>query len=102
MLFHGAFSCFAAGQYEEAAAWYEEALVKSSDFAGVHPWLAASYGQLDRIEDARRALKRWRALEPNGDPLGNIPVLFAAAGATEVCERYVEGLRKAGWEGSTE
>jgi adenylate cyclase len=85
---------YLAGRYEEAAASARRSLERKSDQSGVYRLLAAACGQLDRRDEARAALEALLRLAPD----------FSAATLRiflppDVVERYLEGLRKAGWEG---
>jgi adenylate cyclase len=83
---------FLAGRYEEAVVFANQSLQRKSDQPGVYRLLAASYGHLERSEEARAALDALLRLVPD----------LSAAHLRRflpplVVERYVEGLRKAGW-----
>jgi adenylate cyclase len=85
---------YLAGRYEEAAASARRSLDRKSDQPGVYRLLAAACGQLGRRDEARAALEALLRLVPD----------FSAAKLRiflppDVVERYLEGLRKAGWEG---
>jgi adenylate cyclase len=85
---------YLAGRYEEAAASAKRSLERKSDQPGVYRLLAAACGQLGRRDEARAALEALLRLAPD----------FSAATLRiflppDVVERYLEGLRKAGWEG---
>jgi adenylate cyclase len=85
---------YLAGRYEEAAASARRSLERKTDQPGVYRLLAAACGQLGRGDEARAALEALLRLVPD----------FSAAKLRiflppDVVDRYLEGLRKAGWEG---
>jgi class 3 adenylate cyclase len=59
------FAHFGAGRYQEAIAWAERALQLRPDAVWAYRTLAASYAQLGRIDEARRALAEETRLEPD-------------------------------------
>ena len=84
---------FEIGQYEEAVSWGERALQRRPHLY-VHLLLAASYAQLDRVEEAHAALEQALALQPDVT-LAAVEPLYSPWSPTNV-ERYLDSLRKAG------
>ncbi|MET0154477.1 MAG: tetratricopeptide repeat protein, partial [Candidatus Binatia bacterium] len=82
------------GRYEDALAAEEKSLQLHADQPHAYRLLAACHGHLGQVDPAREALEKMRELSPNFSleslRLSNSPALV---------ERYVEGWRKAGWEG---
>jgi len=85
---------FLAERYEQAIVWERKSLRARPDQPGVYRVLAASYGHLGRIEEARAALDGMNELAPDFS-LEALRVHVPSA----VVERYLEGWRKAGWTG---
>jgi len=91
---HLGLAAFADARYEEACEWGRKVVRENPQFPGGHRLLAASYGQLGRINEAAMELKELLRLMP-----GMIPedvrkqVPFKKANDME---RYIEGLLKAG------
>jgi TolB-like protein len=56
-------------RFAEAASHMVLALQQLPQFLSVHRWLAATYAQLGRIEEARRVVQELRALTPHVMPL---------------------------------
>lgn len=85
---------FQAGRYDQALAALKETLLKNPNLPPVHYYLAASYANLGKLDDAREKAEAVKKLRPN----------FAAEIEKEKSfyenEKYVggfsEGLRKAG------
>ena len=89
-----ALASFVAGRYEEAAGWSEKTIEVNADYAGGFRSLAASYGRLGRLEEARAALKRLLQLSPGmtlRDTKAQLPFKDGAD-----MEHYLDGLRAAG------
>jgi adenylate cyclase len=85
---------FLAERYEQAIVWQRKSLGARPDQPGVYRVLAASYGHLGRIEEARAALAGMNERAPDFS-LEALRVHVPSA----VVERYLEGWRKAGWTG---
>jgi adenylate cyclase len=85
---------FAAGRYEEAVEWAQRSLQRKPDSPLACRVLAASYAQLGRVEEARRASDEVSRLTPEFS-LSAIRLTFASADPS-LRERLVEALRKAG------
>jgi len=91
-LFNIAAAHFLAERYQEAIVWAKRSLQLRFDQPGVHRLLAASHGYLGQAEEARAALDALLRLVPD----------FSAAHLSvflplSVAERYLSGLRRAGW-----
>ena len=89
---------FALGQYEEAAASFEETIQLSPDDEYAYLLLAAAYGQLARTKEAAAAVARHNEINIRR---GGIPVTIDNASymnfiRTADRRRYFDGLRKAG------
>jgi TolB-like protein len=87
---------FAAGRYEEAVGWTLRALQHKPDDHNSHAILAASYGRLGRLEQARAEFREVLRLQPDYS-LAGVKLIFRGADP-EFVERFVDGLRKAGLE----
>jgi adenylate cyclase len=82
------------GAAVEVAKW---AIRSYPDFPNFYRWLAAALGQLDRIEEARKALEKAIAVVPGSfekNVLGRMPWM-----RPEDHDHMLEGLRRAGWVG---
>jgi adenylate cyclase len=84
---------FLAERYEEAIVWAKKSLQLREHQPGAYRLLAASYGHLGQVEDARAALDRMYELTP-GFSLEVLRLRIAPV----IVERYLEGWRKAGWK----
>lgn len=82
------------GRYEEAAGRLEEAVRRNPGFDQSHIVLAATYGQLGRIDDAEWEAEEVLSLQPDFTISSDIRVRGFRDEAH--LARYVEGLRKAG------
>jgi tetratricopeptide (TPR) repeat protein len=67
-LLRGGVTHFDAGRYEEAAGVFEQAVARVPNDAEAHLWLARSYSELGRIEDAAREYGRAGNLNPSLAP----------------------------------
>jgi adenylate cyclase len=78
----------------EAANW---AITEYPTYHTPYRWLAASLGQLGKVEEAREALRQAVAVSPTGFDMlvGSRPPWFLP----EQQEHLLDGLRKAGWQG---
>jgi adenylate cyclase len=83
---------YSARRYREAAAQGEQLLARAPDFPVGPAVLAAAYGQLERLEEARAALQLQRSVNPSFalEALGS---RFRDAADRE---HLLDGLRKAG------
>ena len=91
---HLGLAAFAEERYDEACEWGVKSIQENPQFPGGHRILAASYGQLGRMQEAQTALKELLVLMPGmtiDDVRKQVP--FKKSGDTE---RYLDGLRKAG------
>jgi TolB-like protein/cytochrome c-type biogenesis protein CcmH/NrfG len=91
-LFNTGAAHFIAERYEQAAEFAKKSLRLRADQPGVYRLLAASYGMLDRAEEAKTALQELLRLLPDfsGD---HVRAFLPEA----IAERYLKGLRRAGW-----
>ena len=88
------YTAFGAGDYEDAIRWCQRGLDAQADHPGVLRVMAASYGQLGRLEEARATITALLRAAPGitvESTRAQIPWEDPAA-----MERYVDGLRKAG------
>ena len=88
------FAHFLAGRYDEAVAWAEIALTKHGGYQGTHRVLAASHALAGRLEQARAAMARMRALNPTMR-VADLWVVIPWRRPDDA-RRYAEGLRLAG------
>ena len=85
-----------ARQYEEAVLWSERAVQRLPGNPDGHLLLVSSLGHLGRTNEARAALDTYRGLEPNTPEQPTLVFRYKHE-ADE--EHFLDGLRKAGWEG---
>jgi tetratricopeptide (TPR) repeat protein len=85
---------FSKGRYEEAASWLERSRRRRPDFHITHRALAATYAQLDRLEEAQMALREDLRLAPD-ESVSRIKAQLPEIDPT-LLEPYLDGLRKAG------
>jgi len=87
------------GRYEEALVHSEAGIVANDDDFREPLFLAATYGQLGRIDEARPVLEK--LLELWARPTGEIrhELIERHALAPHIADRLIEGLAKAGLEG---
>jgi adenylate cyclase len=78
----------------EAATW---AIIRYPAYPNPYRWLAASFGQLSRVDEAQKALGQAMAASPMSFDLHvrSKPAWFLP----EQHEHLLDGLRKAGWQG---
>ena len=93
-LFSVATAHFVAERYEDAVAFARRSLEAKSDQPGAYRLLTASYGHLGRTGEGKAALAALLQLMPDFSAADLRAFLPPA-----VAERYLEGLRKAGWTG---
>jgi adenylate cyclase len=86
---------FSRGRYEEAVPWLERSRQNSPAFALAYRGLAAAYGQLGRLEEARGALQEDLRLVPD-ESISKIKTQISSIADPDFLERYFDGLRKAG------
>ncbi len=89
-----ALAAYVAESYEETVRWCHKTIEENPRFPGAYRILAATYGGLDEIEQAKKALK---------ELLRQMPGLTVTATRQQIpwkksehAERYLDGLRKAG------
>jgi adenylate cyclase len=83
---------FLLGHYNAALAAFEEAALRNPEFESNRVWLAATYGQLGRIDDAEWAAEEVLALRPGFGLQDMLESEFRA----EFRARLAAGLRAAG------
>jgi TolB-like protein/Tfp pilus assembly protein PilF len=91
---HLGLAAFVDEHYEDACEWGLKIISDYPRFPGGHRLLAASYGQLERIEEAATELKEVLLLMPKmtaDDVRRQVPFKNPSD-----MERYIDGLRKAG------
>jgi TolB-like protein/Tfp pilus assembly protein PilF len=84
---------YATKQYENALIPLKEALNRNPKFKKARLTLAATYAQLDRIEEAEREVEELLATHPDASVKQEIEVGFVS---NEEREHWLEGLRKTG------
>ena len=93
-----AFAHFLRDEHEEAARCAAEAVSKRPESFSAHAVLACSLARLGRREEAQEALAEMRRTLPDGrDGLADFLARFTSPADRE---RVLQGLRKAGWQGS--
>jgi tetratricopeptide (TPR) repeat protein len=87
-------AAFSAEQYEDAVEWAKKTVEENPRHPGAYRLLAASYAQLDNIEEAKLALE---------EMLHQMPGMTVTATRQQVpwkkpddAQHYLDGLRKAG------
>lgn len=93
-LFAMASAHFSAGRYQEAIRFAQRSLAMQAEQPGACRILAAANGYLGRIVDARAALDRLLKIGPA--PTDEHLRSFLP---DRIVDKYIEGLRKAGWKG---
>ena len=93
-LSYGGLVYFSAERYAEAVEWAKRSLQLKPDWPLSYRYLAASYAQLGRLDEAREALREMFRLQPQFS-LDALKFIFASADPGFV-ERLIDGLRKAG------
>ena len=86
---------FATERYEDAVDWAKRSLKQRNDWIDAWLTLAASYAHLGRMDEARAAVEELLQNHPEFS-LSTAKLLVAAAGAPELNERWLDGLRRAG------
>ena len=82
-------------QYRDAVAQLRECVSRTPNLAGGHAWLAATYAQLEQLEDARSEATKVLRINPEYSMLG-AQMLTTPFRRAEDAEHLFEGLRKAG------
>ena len=85
---------FAAERYGEAADWAQRSIRSGTTDTAAYRYIAASYAYLDRVDEARKALREMFLLDPKFS-LATDRVILSTADPAFV-ERLFDGLRKAG------
>ena len=86
---------FFAGRYEEAASWAARSLRTEPNFLSSMRILAAGHALAGRLDEAQKAIRRLRELDP-ALRISNLEDVMPPLQRAEDRLRYVEGLRKAG------
>ncbi len=87
------------GSYEQAVAWFRRSIEANWNFPHAHFHVASALAHLDRLDEARAAVRSGLALDPTYTISRDRAVWTgASAGPTFVAalERLLDGLRKAG------
>ena len=85
-----------AGRYDEAEEWASKAIRWKPDHPLPHLVMATSLGHLGRVEDARTELNTCERIQPGFT--ANANNWHGYKNSTDN-EHFLDGLRKAGWEG---
>ena len=85
-----------AHQYDDAVEWSERAIQRHPNNSDAHLCLASSLGHLERVEQARAALDAHRRLIPEASER---PQFFWRYKDASDEEHFLDGIRKAGWDG---
>ncbi len=85
-----------AGRYEESLLSARKMVESNPDFPGGWRQLAADYGQLGRLEEARQAVAQLRRLVPDVSIASTRARVPYATQSRDGMERFLDGLRKAG------
>ena len=85
------------GNYAEAVKGGQSAVRDYPTYPNPHRWLAASFGQLNRMDEAREALRQAMATSPTGFEF--IVQQRQPWFRPEDHQHMLDGLRKAGWQG---
>jgi adenylate cyclase len=88
-------ACFVAKRYFEAVPPLREAIIRAPDFRPARLFLAATYSQLGRLEDARAQAIQVRRLDP-GWTISGTPKWLAPFKDVEGTRHFIESLRAAG------
>jgi adenylate cyclase len=87
---------FAAGRYEEAVRWEQRSLQRAPDLWIALGTLASSYAHLGRLDEARTALEEMLRRSPEFS-LDAVRMVSSFADPAFM-ERWIDGLRKAGFK----
>ncbi len=88
---------FAAGRYEEAVVWAQRSLQRNPKFYVAHGTLASSHAHLGQLDQARLAFQEMLRRNPEFSP-ESFKMAHSIADSAFI-ESWLDGLRKAGWEG---
>jgi tetratricopeptide (TPR) repeat protein len=87
------------GSYEQAVAWFRRAIEANRNYSSAYFLLSAALGQLDRLGEARSAVKAGLALNPSF-AISRARTAWTAMSDhltyLALGERVLEGMRKAG------
>jgi adenylate cyclase len=89
-------SQYLLGNYERAARLFEQVIESNPEFSASHKMLAATYIELDRLEDAAWAVSELLTVAPSFSLESELKI--APYADPEVARRYMKNLRKAGLE----
>jgi adenylate cyclase len=84
---------FYKGQYDAAIGWMEKGLHEKPSAIWLYRLLTAAYAHAGRLEEAKRAVARFREAYPG---MTVSKAIDAAPPSSPLIERIAEGLRKAG------
>ena len=90
------FSHLSARQYNDAVEMFEGSIQRHPGNPDAHLGIASGLGHLGRVEDARAAVEEYRRLIPKSSER---PIFFWRYKNENDHEHFLDGLRKAGWEG---
>ena len=85
---------YVLNRYAEALPSLRECVSRAPNFRAAHAWLAATYGQLGQLEQARTHVSEILRLEP-GCSISRIRRLIVYRNAGDA-DHLLDGLRKAG------
>lgn len=88
-------SAFIVGRYDQAVEWARKCVQANPDYPGGYSTLAASYGQLGRIDEAVAACRRLQQLLPKRT-ISQTAACLPYFKKPDDLARYLTGLRKAG------
>ena len=84
-------------RFEEAATAIERVIALNPEDVNAYSFLAATYGQLDRRDEARAATEQWNVLRKSrGQPTGSLHIADFWTFISTDTERFRDGLRLAG------
>jgi adenylate cyclase len=82
-------------EYPQALAALRDSVSRAPNFRSGHGWLAATYAQLGRMEEARAEAAEVLRIHPDYTVTGTARRIMAFKSA-EDAEHFFDGLRKAG------
>jgi adenylate cyclase len=82
-----------SGRYEEAIAAFQKSIGMTPNYLMPHVWLAATYSELGRVEEAQAEVSEILRINPNFS-LQGLPLEYTAC--KDPPDRFFDGLRKAG------
>lgn len=92
---YGSVVYFSAGRYAEAVDWAQRSVQLKPDWPTPYRYLAASYAQLGRLDEARQALEEMLRVQPQFS-LDSFKYILASADP-DFTQRLIDALRKAGF-----